>query len=556
MARIALFEFRYPDAKLYLEKSLQNFNNNGTPRESACQKSLGTVFFYLGEFDQAHKFFSQSRKVARTHNQVGVEANTLIWLGRCAQKKSNLDLALNYATEAETQTEHIQNVSIRYKAQAYLAYIQALTGDIKQAIQKTEKLQKSAQHIELYAEHPFVWNCIAQVFDIANKPKQAQKAFEKAIGNPQEPQGGDWVLALLDMSRFYIKKEKDNLAEKYVQNVILNCQAMGLHHLKEQATNLLSQLKQKEIRALVGNSAILKQTYAQIEKAAQSTATVLITGETGTGKELAARTIHDLSNRKDRPFISINCAAFVPELLQSELFGHRQGAFTGATTHHKGLFEAADGGTIFLDEIGDANPLVQASLLRVLQEGEIRRVGDNIPHHINVRVIVATNTHLKEAIQSGTFRQDLYYRLSVLHIHMPPLRHRIEDIPTLAKHLLAQESIFYGKIQPTFTPEALQTLITYPWPGNVRELKNEMQRIAVLTQDHQTIDVNQLSDTIGHPKNNRKNKNTLKEQVSAFEKQTIQEALIQCNGNISKVATQLGLSRTWLYKKMEDYNLR
>jgi DNA-binding NtrC family response regulator len=235
-------------------------------------------------------------------------------------------------------------------------------------------------------------------------------------------------------------------------------------------------------KALVGTSPPMLELYKQIAHVAPTNATVLITGESGSGKELAARTIHDRSLRVARPFVAVNCAALAEGLLESELFGHERGAFTGATAAHAGLFEVAEGGTIFLDEVGDVPAKMQAQLLRVLQEGEVRRVGGTDVIKVDVRVISATNRDLAADVKANRMREDLFYRLSVVSIHVPPLRDRGEDIIALTHHLVARYAAQLGRPTPHLSEEAMQRIRTHPWPGNVRELDNALARAVAMSQ--------------------------------------------------------------------------
>src|SRR5689334_10325076 len=242
---------------------------------------------------------------------------------------------------------------------------------------------------------------------------------------------------------------------------------------------------------LVGTSAPIREVTRMIEAVAYSAATVLVTGESGTGKELVARALHTRSPRRAQPFVALNCGALTETLLESELFGHVKGAFTGAQRDQKGLFDAADGGTIFLDEIGDIPPATQVRLLRVLQEGELKRVGAADSVRVDVRVIAATHRDLPKLVKSGKFREDLFYRLNVIAIPIPPLRDRIEDVPLLAHHFLRRYTDRLGKKVKTLTPEAIELLCGYRWPGNVRELENVIERAVVLTSK-EVLDVDDL----------------------------------------------------------------
>jgi transcriptional regulator with PAS, ATPase and Fis domain len=246
---------------------------------------------------------------------------------------------------------------------------------------------------------------------------------------------------------------------------------------------LRKQLKKKyQFNQIIGASANMQGVLKLIERVADTDSTVLIRGESGTGKELVARALHFNSRRQFAPFVPVNCSALPENLLESELFGHRKGAFTGALIDKKGMFEEADGGTIFLDEIGSMSPTLQSRLLRVLQAGEVRRVGDNVPFYVNVRVLAATHEPLEECIKSGTFRQDLYYRLNVISINMPALRERKDDIPLLVSHFLRQRPSSSSGAPHKITRQAIEVLTAHDWPGNVRELENALERACVLCE--------------------------------------------------------------------------
>lgn len=289
---------------------------------------------------------------------------------------------------------------------------------------------------------------------------------------------------------------------------------------------------------------------------------VLITGESGTGKELLARALHYSSSRADKPFVVENCAALPDQLLESELFGAKKGAFTGAYEDRIGLFEQADGGTIFLDEIGETSPAFQVKLLRALQEGEIRPLGARLTRKVNVRVISATNRDLEADVLAGRFRRDLYYRLAVFRLHLPPLRERPMDVPLLAEVLLADVGRTFGKTVMGFSAEAMKSLKDYDWPGNVRELQNEVQRLVALT-DLPTIGADLLSPAIRASGDEglasgggvRVAGATLKEKVESLEEEIIREALARHGWNISRVADELGLSRVGLRAKLQRYGL-
>src|SRR5215472_5781151 len=272
--------------------------------------------------------------------------------------------------------------------------------------------------------------------------------------------------------------------------------ALEKKHLRLENVLLKRELRQRNsLDNIIGKSPQMQAVYQMIETVAATTSTVLITGESGTGKELVARAIHNMSNRSAAPFVSINCGAFTETLLESELFGYMKGSFTGAVSNRKGLFEAAEGGTIFLDEIGETTPAMQVKLLRVLQERSIRRVGGVEEISVDCRVVAATNRDLAQMVEDGSFRNDLYYRISVIPIEMPPLRARIIDIPELVRHFLDKYSSVAGRSTMDVSEDAIQYLQSYDWPGNVRELENTIER-AVALEPSSTIMSERLPDRI------------------------------------------------------------
>lgn len=304
---------------------------------------------------------------------------------------------------------------------------------------------------------------------------------------------------------------------------------------------------------IIGSSKAILQLKSLIKSFAPSEATVLIRGKSGTGKELVARTIYELSLRKDKPFVTVNCAALSETLLESELFGHEKGAFTGADKKREGRFFQANGGTIFLDEIGEISPQMQVKLLRVLQQKEIQRVGSDETLHIDVRIIAATNRNLEEEIQNGNFREDLYYRLNVVTLDVPSLAEREGDIPILAQHFLTVFAKKNNKEIKGFTPKAMDCLIKHEWRGNVRELENVIERACILTYGDY-IDVEQLPNLLQNlhsPKNDFENITTLEEMEKAFILKTLKEY----DDNKSETAKQLGISRKTLHTKIKQYNL-
>ncbi|MCJ8501012.1 sigma-54-dependent transcriptional regulator [Desulfatitalea alkaliphila] len=304
---------------------------------------------------------------------------------------------------------------------------------------------------------------------------------------------------------------------------------------------------------LVGKSGKMQQIYEVIDRISSGSPTVLIQGESGTGKELVANVIHQNSVRRDKPFIPVNCGAISEGLLESELFGHVKGAFTGAIKDNIGLFKAADGGTIFLDEIAEVPPSLQVKLLRALQERKIRPVGDTRESDVDVRVIAATNKNLEEEIRKKTFREDLYYRLNVIFIQMPPLREIKDDIPHLVHHFMAKFSRDSHRVVERISPEALDLLLDYDWPGNVRQLENVIERAFALGMGD-TIQVVDLPPEVRKTggSNNIGNQ-TLN--LSENEKLLIGRALKQTNGNKAEAAKLLGINLTTVYRKMEKYKM-
>ena len=312
-----------------------------------------------------------------------------------------------------------------------------------------------------------------------------------------------------------------------------------------------------KLDALVGRSAPMRELLTKLVRVAPTEVTVLVTGESGTGKELIARAIHANSKRADRPFVPVNCAAISETLLESELFGHVKGAFTGAVKLRQGLLEEADGGTFFFDEIAETTPAFQAKLLRVIQEHEIRRVGDNASIRVDVRVIAATNQDLRAAIADKRFREDLYYRLNVVPLHAPPLRERKEDIPLLAQHFLDRFNQRNGA-QRTFTQGAMQKLMAYEFPGNVRELENAVEQAAALAHgdeigaDDVAIET-RFTAVLDTPPGGVR---TLSQEVDQAEKRAIEQALDRNEGALEKVARELDVSPTTLWRKMKRLGLR
>ncbi len=337
--------------------------------------------------------------------------------------------------------------------------------------------------------------------------------------------------------------------------------ALAMEKLRRQSRYLQEELEAKyQFEDIIGKSAKMQEVFKLISQVAPTKSTVLISGESGTGKELIARAIHFHSPREKEPLIVVNCAALPETLLESELFGHVKGAFTGAHRDHRGKFGLADGGTIFLDEVGAMSLNLQAKLLRVLQEKEFERVGGTGSIPVDVRIIAATNQDLKKVIGEGTFREDLYYRLNVVPIHLPPLRERKDDIPLLAYHFLRRYSRELKKHIKEITPESLELMVSYDWPGNIRELENAIERAIVLGMgEHLSADTLPLPLADGpvskKTADNLSYQEAKKEVLRLFEKKFFSRILSQARGNVSQAARLARLDRKNLYQKMKELNL-
>ena len=306
---------------------------------------------------------------------------------------------------------------------------------------------------------------------------------------------------------------------------------------------------------LMGSSPVLERVLKQARSVAQTSATVLLTGENGTGKEMLSRAIHQESPRSAGPFVAVSCAALPEALIESELFGHEKGAFTSATQMHKGRFELADGGTLFLDEIGDLSAAVQVKLLRVLQEREFERVGGTKTLTVDIRLIAATNRDLEKEVAQGRFRQDLFFRLNVVPLVLPPLRERPDDVPILAAHFAAKSAQKYGQPTPELDPALVEVLIDYPWPGNVRELENLIERLVVLSSTS-TLGLEFVPEKMLRvlPGTSPGDESTLEGAVEAVKRRMIVSAL-QSEGNKVAAAKKLGISRSYLHRLINEFDL-
>ena len=305
---------------------------------------------------------------------------------------------------------------------------------------------------------------------------------------------------------------------------------------------------------LIGALGGLRAATELARKVLEGDTTVLLTGETGTGKELFARLIHDNGPRRTKNFVAQNCGALPESLLESELFGHARGAFTGATAERRGLFEEAHGGTIFLDEVGEMSPAMQLRLLRVLQEGELRRVGETNTRRVDVRVIAATNADLETAVAAGTFRKDLFYRLNGFPLHLPPLRERTADIPALAEHFLAVYRTRARRAVPSISPEAMARLRAYPFPGNVRELEHEIERAVTLAEPGEPIGPEHLLERVRTARPATGTPSTLNDAIEDLKRRMIDDALREC-GSKTRAAERLGLTRQSLQQMLRRRNV-
>ncbi|SMP13055.1 DNA-binding transcriptional response regulator, NtrC family, contains REC, AAA-type ATPase, and a Fis-type DNA-binding domains [Chryseobacterium profundimaris] len=387
--------------------------------------------------------------------------------------------------------------------------------------------------------------------DFVKKVKEKYSSLEiillTAYGNIP-----DGVQAIKNGAFDYITKGDDNnkiipLVYKALEKVSLN---KRISQLEKQLGNKHS------FESIIGNSKKIKSAIDSARKVATTDATVLLTGETGTGKEVFANAIHNSSNRTKYNFIAVNCSAFSKELLENELFGHKAGAFTGAVKDSKGIFEEADKGTVFLDEIGEMPLDLQAKLLRVLESGEFLKVGDSKTTKINVRIIAATNRDLEKEIENGNFREDLFYRINIFTVHLPPLRERVNDIEDLTYSFLKNSSLKTGKKISGFSKEYAEALKRHPWKGNIRELRNVIERSTILT-DGDELQADSLPLDFQYDQEiNVKGKTLSAFELAGAEKIHIQKVLNYANGNKTKTAELLGIALTTLYRKIEEYQIK
>ena len=381
-------------------------------------------------------------------------------------------------------------------------------------------------------------------------------------------------LVLLIMQDITHRKQYEEELVHFNDNIeeILQQKISDLEESEETRKRLSSQINSLKLKLgyrdsadrMVGSSKALQDLREMVHQVAKSDATILITGESGTGKELVADLVHALSNRDNRKFLKINCSAINDDILESDLFGYEKGAFTGAVASTKGKFEAVDGGTIFLDEIGDISPRMQASLLRILQNGELVRVGGTVPLKIDVRIIAATNVDLVEAVREKRFRQDLFYRLNTITLNIPPLRDRKEDIAELAPHFVRHYRKAFKKDIDNLPYSIIHRLIEHDWPGNVRELENVIQRAVLIaksntiTEDDLQFDrsfVQDLSDSIPVEIESKIGTLPLKGMLAEYEAEILKKALEKRSGNVTQVASDLQIGKTALYDKLKRYGI-
>ncbi|RMF46344.1 MAG: sigma-54-dependent Fis family transcriptional regulator [Deltaproteobacteria bacterium] len=365
--------------------------------------------------------------------------------------------------------------------------------------------------------------------------------------------------ATVDMSIQALRKGAyDMLTKPFEPEELVYRVRNALNHTRLLAENLdlKKELAQRfDFSNIVGQSPEIGQVLARVEKVAGRDISVLITGESGTGKEVIARAIHFNSPRRDRRFIAINCGALPETVLESELFGYRKGAFTGANQDREGLLQAADGGTLFLDEVGNLPLNVQKTLLRFLEEREFTRLGDTRPTRVDVRLISATNADLEQAVAAGDFREDLFYRLNVVNLHLPPLRQRAMDIPLLANAFLDHFNQEHGTSLKGFTPEAMDVLTACPWPGNIRQLRNLVEA-ALAIETEERIGLDTLSQLMSLPSEGDSDRLRYGEALARFEVDYLRDLLRRFNGNVEEAAAAAGMNMATIYRKLKKYRLK
>ncbi|MBT4496890.1 MAG: sigma-54-dependent Fis family transcriptional regulator [Gemmatimonadetes bacterium] len=391
-------------------------------------------------------------------------------------------------------------------------------------------------------------------YEVCRRIKERQKAdFVPVIMVTARTETESIVRALEGGADEYIAKPFDPLELTARVNSMLR-----IRRMYQENTHLRREIAGQQSPDLIGQSPAMDRILQLLPKVIDSEVTILLTGESGTGKDAVARCIHSRGPRQSKPFVAVNCGALAESLLESELFGHKKGAYTGAGEDRAGLFETADGGTLLLDEICETSPGMQVKLLRALQEREIIRVGETQARKIDVRIIAAANHDLEGEVAADRFREDLYYRLSVFPIHLPPLRQRRDDIPLLARRFLEKRSPTDNRSAGEFTPETLDALTAYDWPGNVRELENEIERALVLLPPGEPIGLEHLSEKLrgnGRAKCSWRRDGKLKDIIAEVEDDLIQKAFATFDGNRTRMAENLGISRYTLLQKIKEYGI-
>jgi two-component system, NtrC family, response regulator HupR/HoxA len=419
-----------------------------------------------------------------------------------------------------------------------------LVGEAQGAIRALEWLRRITESREIDRQPPVLY-----------LGRQAVPAIEPMIARNARVSFARWPIETLEL-RSLVRRSVEGFFTGAANEVLTAELRRALEHLRRENSYLRDRVREPErLQGLVGQSASMRQVFSLIERVAPTPTTVLILGETGTGKDLVAQAIHALSPRRERPLLAQNCAAMTEGLLDAELFGHARGAFTGAAGERPGIFEAADGGSVLLDEVGEMPPSMQAKLLRVLETGEFRRVGETKARSVNVRVISATHRDLPAMVAEGRFRQDLYYRLRAFVIQIPPLRERRDDISALTLHFLERLTERHGRASMGLTAEAMRLLEAYDWPGNARELLHTLERLLLLAADDSRIDAFLVRQTLSL-ETRRPGRETLPEALEAYERTLIEAELTRSGGVIARAARALGIDRTTLSKRCKRLGLR
>ena len=454
--------------------------------------------------------------------------------------------------------DHVDSVDLLEQRLEYAGYRTATAYDGREAIEQVEKLQPDLLLLDI------VMPGLSGLEVVAHLREKAEYRDLPVVVLTGKIEVQDRIAGLDAGADEYLTKPIDEaeLLARVRAMLRMREAILARNRLEEENEELRRDVARREgFGELFGRSEPMQELYRLIEKVAPAPAAVLLTGESGTGKELVARALHRQSSRAESPFVAVACGALPESLLEAELFGHRKGSFTGAERDRIGLLEAASGGSLFLDEIGDVPLATQVRLLRVLQEGEITPIGETQPRPIDVRVIAATNKDLKVEVQEGRFREDLFFRLNVISIRLPSLRQRPGDILLLAEHFLQHHCEILGRPVPSLTAETRRLLLDYDWPGNVRELEHEMERVATLGDPGSAIVPDQLSEeTRGMQERKwdavQRQGGKLKEQIGHVEYLLVQEALEKNDWNQTRTAEELGLTRQGLIKKIKRYGIK